>query len=202
MNHISIAVIAGGFLLFSLISGRLQGTVVTAPLVFILFGFLIGDGGLAIASVDSGHAAIHLIAELTLILVLFTDAARIDLSRLRRDHNLPVRMLMIGLPLVVVAGALAAVQLFPAFTFWEAVLLAALLARPMRRWASRWCPQKSYPCVYGRPLMLRAVLMTVLPYLPCCFSLHLRVHSKKCWVLEIGCVSACCKSRWGHLWVW
>lgn len=128
MNHISIAVIAGGFLLFSLISGRLQGTVVTAPLVFILFGFLIGDGGLAIASVDSGHAAIHLIAELTLILVLFTDAARIDLSRLRRDHNLPVRMLMIGLPLVVVAGALAAVQLFPAFTFWEAVLLAALLA--------------------------------------------------------------------------
>lgn len=128
MDLVLIAVVTGGLLAFSLISGRFQGTVLTPPLVFIAFGFLVGNGGLAIASVDPGHSAIHTIAELTLILVLFTDAARIDLSRLRRDHNLPVRMLTIALPLAIVAGMLIAALLFPEFNLWEAALLAALLA--------------------------------------------------------------------------
>lgn len=128
MDLTSIAVIAGGLLAFSLASGRLEGTVVTPPMVFILFGFLAGAEGLAIANVNPDHSTIHLIAELTLILVLFTDAARINLAGLRRDHDLPVRMLLIGLPLTIVAGAIVAIQIFPALLFWEAVLLAALLA--------------------------------------------------------------------------
>ena len=128
MDLISIAVVTAGLLAFALVSGRLQGTIVTAPLVFILFGFAIGPGGLGIASVDPGHSAIHFIAEFTLILVLFTDAARIDLGRVKRDHNLPVRMLVIGLPLAILFGTAIATQLFPNFTLWEAALLAALLA--------------------------------------------------------------------------
>jgi len=128
MDLTSVAVIAGGLLLFSLVSGRLHGTPVTPPLVFILFGFLVGAGGLAIAKVEADHATIHLVAELTLILVLFADAARIDVTRLRRDHDLPARMLLIGLPLTIAVGAIVAMQLFPEFSFWEAVLLAALLA--------------------------------------------------------------------------
>ncbi len=128
MDLISIAVVTAGLLAFALVSGRLQGTIVTAPLVFILFGFAIGAGGLGIASVDPGHSAIHFIAEFTLILVLFTDAARIDLGRVKRDHNLPVRMLVIGLPLAILFGTAIATQLFPNFTLWEAALLAALLA--------------------------------------------------------------------------
>ena len=128
MDLFSLAVIAGGILLYSLISGRLQGTIITAPLVFIIFGFVIGAGGLNVAKLDVSHSATHLIAELTLILVLFSDAARIDLMRLRSDHNLPFRMLVIGLPLVIVAGTLIATQFFPSFSLWEAALLAALLA--------------------------------------------------------------------------
>ena len=128
MDALSLAIIAGGLLAYSLISGRLQGTVVTAPLVFIIFGFAIGSGGLNVADVDPGHSVIHFIAEFTLILVLFADAARIDISSVRQDHNLPTRMLVIGLPLAIVAGAVIASQLFPAFSIWEAALLAALLA--------------------------------------------------------------------------
>jgi len=128
MDLLSLAIIAGGLLLYSLISGRLQGTIVTAPLVFIVFGFAMGTGGLNLADVDPGHAAIHIIAEFTLILVLFADAARIDINRVRRDHNLPIRMLIIGLPLAIVAGTIIASQMFPAFSLWEAALLAALLA--------------------------------------------------------------------------
>lgn len=128
MDLISIATVTLGLLGYSLVSGRLAGTIVTAPLVFILFGFAVGSGGFGIADVDPGHSAIHIVAEFTLILVLFTDAARIDLSQVRRDHNLPVRMLLIGLPLAILAGSGVAAQLFPHFSVWEAILLGALLA--------------------------------------------------------------------------
>jgi len=128
MDALSLAIIAGGLLIYSLISGRLQGTVITAPLVFIIFGFVIGADGLDVADVDPGNSVIHFIAEFTLILVLFADAARIDINSVRQDHNLPMRMLVIGLPLAIVAGTVVASQLFPAFSVWEAALLAALLA--------------------------------------------------------------------------
>jgi len=102
--------------------------VITAPLLFVIFGFVIGTGGLGLANVDVEHSAIHVIAELTLILILFTDAARIDIKRVRQDHNLPIRMLVLGLPLVIAAGTFVAATLFPMFSIWEAALLAALLA--------------------------------------------------------------------------
>jgi NhaP-type Na+/H+ or K+/H+ antiporter len=128
MDLLSLTIITSGLLLFALISGRLQGTMITAPLVFVVFGLIVGAGGLDIANLDVGHSTIHVVAELTLILVLFTDAARIDLNQVRRDHNLPLRMLAIGLPLAIAAGMLLAVLMFPSFSFWEAALLAALLA--------------------------------------------------------------------------
>lgn len=128
MDLITLAVIALGLVGFSVFSGKLQGTIITAPLVFIVFGFAIGEGGFGIARLDLDHGAIHLLAEATLILVLFSDAARIDLSRLRKDHNLPVRMLALGLPLVMVTGMAVAMLLFEHFSIWEAALLAAILA--------------------------------------------------------------------------
>lgn len=128
MDLLSIAVIAIGFLCFSMFSGRIQGTSITPPMLLIGFGFLVGAGGLGVADLHVGHSATHLIAEVTLILVLFTDAARIDLNRVRRDHNLPVRMLTVGLPLVIVTGTVIATQVFPSLSIWEAALLAAILA--------------------------------------------------------------------------
>jgi NhaP-type Na+/H+ or K+/H+ antiporter len=128
MDLSSLAIITAGLLLYSLVSGRLTGTILTAPLIFIVFGFALGSGGFNLAAVDVEHSAIHVIAEITLILVLFTDAARIDLNRVRQDHNLPVRMLIVGLPLTIAAGTLIAAWVFPAFSIWEAALLAALLA--------------------------------------------------------------------------
>jgi len=128
MDIQSLAIIAAGLLAYSLVSGRLRDTMITAPLIFIGFGLAVGAGGSGVAQIDPGHGTIHFIAECTLILILFTDAARIDLSEVRRDHNLPQRMLVLGLPLTMLCGALVALWLFPAFSLWEAALLAALLA--------------------------------------------------------------------------
>lgn len=128
MELLAIAVVAAAFILYALVSGRLEGTILTAPLLFAAFGFLIGPGGFGIADAGRGHAFLHLVAELTLVLVLFADAARIDLKTVRVDHNLPLRMLIVGLPLAIGLGTFAAVVLFPPFSIWEAALLAALLA--------------------------------------------------------------------------
>ncbi len=122
------ALIVGFFLAYALVSGRLEGTVLTAPLIFATFGFLISPHVFGVASIGVEHSAIHLIAEVTLILILFADAARIDLNRVRKDHNLPARMLLIALPLVIAGGAITAAWMFPALSIWEAALLAALLA--------------------------------------------------------------------------
>ena len=101
---VTITILAASLLAYSLVSGRLAGTMLTAPLLFVAIGFLTGPGGFDVIGVEVEHSAIHFVAELTLILVLFTDAARIDLGRVRRDHDLPTRMLVFGLPLTMAAG--------------------------------------------------------------------------------------------------
>ncbi len=60
--------------------------------------------------------------------MLFFDAAQTDLSALRRRHVWPVRMLLIGLPLAIILGTLAAWFLFPAWPVVALALVASILA--------------------------------------------------------------------------
>ena len=60
--------------------------------------------------------------------MLFTDAVRINLAGLRREAQLPVRLLGIGLPLTIVAGTVAALLLLPDLGVWTAAALATILA--------------------------------------------------------------------------
>ncbi|MDH3241581.1 MAG: cation:proton antiporter [Alphaproteobacteria bacterium] len=128
MNLATVISVCLAVVAYALFSDKLSRSMLTPPLAFAAFGFAIGPGGLGLSKMEVGHGAIHLIAEATLVLVLFADAARIDLTRLRADHNLPARMLLIGLPLTIVAGAAAAYLLFPSLGVMGALLLAAVLA--------------------------------------------------------------------------
>ena len=120
---ITLALIA-----FGLISRKIEGSILTGPILFSVFGLIAGPAAFGLIQLQISNEALHLLAEVTLILVLFSDAASIDLVQLHRDHNLPVRMLLVGLPLTIVLGAAAALLLFDDFQFWEAALLAAILA--------------------------------------------------------------------------
>ena len=126
ITFLTISIVAAGFLAYGLAMRWLRDAPVTGPLLFGAFGLVLSQLGLLQS--DGEHQVLHLLAEVTLILVLFSDAAHIDLRQLRSDHNLPVRMLVIGLPLCVVLGAVVAMFVFPDFGFWETVLLAAILA--------------------------------------------------------------------------
>ena len=126
MEGPTLAVIALGILLFGVVSRRAERSVLTPPIFFVALG--LAAAGLGAVHLAADEAAVHLLAELTLVVVLFTDASRIRVGQLRRGHNLPVRLLLIGMPLTLLGGALAALGLFPHFTLWEAALLAAVLA--------------------------------------------------------------------------
>lgn len=111
----------------SLVSKRLERTVITAPILFTLAGILIVP---AIGSADFRHDSgtfLHL-AEIGLVLLLFTDASRTDLRVLRNIRELPVRLLSIGMLLTILLGALAAKLILPQLTLWEAGILSAILA--------------------------------------------------------------------------
>ncbi len=128
MEPAHLFILAAGVLAFGVISKRLQRSVVTPPMCFVAFGMVLGAGGLGWLDLDAEGEVIELLAELTLVMVLFTDAARIDLRVLRRELGLPVRLLAIGMPLTIAAGVGAAAWLLPGFGFWEAAVLAAILA--------------------------------------------------------------------------
>lgn len=128
MESLAFTVIALGIFGFGLVSKRVQTSVITPPMVFTALGFLIGPTILGLGSFEVEQAFIHTLAEITLILVLFTDASRIDLKVLRRERDIPERLLLIGMPLTILLGSLVGVLLFPNLILWEAAILAALLA--------------------------------------------------------------------------
>jgi NhaP-type Na+/H+ or K+/H+ antiporter len=124
----SLVVIATVFLAYAAVSRRLQGTSITAPIVFVGAGFLLGSEGLGWLHVTFGQDAISTLAEATLVVVLFTDASRIDLRALRSEYAVPARLLGIGLPLTIAAGALIGGLVLPGVTWAEALVLAIVLA--------------------------------------------------------------------------
>ena len=127
MDPSSIAFIALAVCLFAAFSQKAERSPLTPPMFFLGVGIFLGDAGLGWAHLEIDGEAIHVLAELTLVLVLFTDAARIDLACLRREESLPARLLGIGMPLTVAAGATAAIVVFPGLGWAEALLLAAIL---------------------------------------------------------------------------
>ena len=128
MDVTGILAITLALIAFGLISRKIEGSILTGPILFSAFGLIAGPAAFGLIPLQISNEGLHLLAEVTLILVLFSDAANIDLAQLRRDHNLPVRMLLIGMPLTIALGAMVAFLFFDGLGPWEAALLAAILA--------------------------------------------------------------------------
>jgi sodium/hydrogen antiporter len=114
--------------LFSLVSRRLERTIVTAPIVFTVAGMLMFPGLQAILRAGFTANLTLRVAEIGLVMLLFTDASRTDLNVLRSIRNLPARLLSAGMLLTIVLGAVAARLVFPHLSIWEAGILSAILA--------------------------------------------------------------------------
>jgi len=112
--------------LWGTVSARLTRADLTAPIVFVAVGALLG--ALQFIDARSAPETFTPLVEITLVWILFSDAARIPVHKLRHDLGLYVRLLAIGLPLTVLAGWALAIWLFPSVSLWLALLVAAALA--------------------------------------------------------------------------
>lgn len=124
----SLAVLLAVVFLYGLISRRLEGSVVTAPMTFVAAGMVLGPAALGLVNFDLENETVLLVAEFALALLLFTDATRVDLRALGSPPHLPARLLGVGMPLTIVLGAVAAALVLPGLSFWEAAIVAAVLA--------------------------------------------------------------------------
>ncbi len=123
-----ILIILLGFIGYSIFSKSVSRTMLTLPIIFLSLGFLLsGPVNEVSADSDNINAAARLIAEITLVLVLFADASHVRFSRLRDSFKLPLRMLVIGLPLTVAFGTAVVYVLNPAAGLAMALLTAAVL---------------------------------------------------------------------------
>ena len=128
MESWSLAVVAALLLAYAGVSHRLERTIVSAAMVFTAAGLLLGPEVLDWLHFDLGSSEVRILAEITLTLVLFLDASRIDVRSLRRELGFPARLLGIGLPLTIVAGTLVGALLFDELGWAEVLVLAIVLA--------------------------------------------------------------------------
>jgi sodium/hydrogen antiporter len=126
--HWQLATLAVILLAFAAISGRIEGTWLTAPMLFTAAGLVVGVEALGLVDPSATGDPVMILAEATLTVVLFSDASSIDLKRLRESLAIPVRLLGIGLPLTIVAGFLAALVTLGELSWSEALVLAVILA--------------------------------------------------------------------------
>jgi NhaP-type Na+/H+ or K+/H+ antiporter len=114
--------------LYSLVSRRLESTVITAPIVFTLVGMLLYRLPATFTDPELKRQGLLLVAEIGLVMTLFTDAAHINFKSLTASGSLPTRLLTTGMLLTILLGAAAAMLVFPEFGWLEAGILAAILA--------------------------------------------------------------------------
>jgi NhaP-type Na+/H+ or K+/H+ antiporter len=123
-----IAVFVAMVFFYSLVSRRLEQTVITAPIVFTSAGILLVLASPELRDLGLERESLLMLAETGLVMLLFTDATHISIKKLKSKERLPLRLLSIGMLLTILLGAVAAHLVFPQLTIWEAGILAAILA--------------------------------------------------------------------------
>lgn len=128
MEHIELALIALFFLLFANFSGKIEKSIFSGPMIFVLVGLIFSPYVFESIDLQLESTAIKFVAEFTLMILLFTDASRINIKSLKKEHTLPMQLLGISLPLTIIFGALAAMLVFDFLSLPAALILAVILA--------------------------------------------------------------------------
>lgn len=126
--YIELAILSLFIFCYSLVAGRLERAAASGPMVFVIAGLLMGPLGFGWFDGDVSRTGLRVLADLTLALILFIDAANADLAILKRQFRIPSRMLLFGLPGAIFLGTMFAVILFDTLSLFEAAILGTVLA--------------------------------------------------------------------------
>ncbi|MDO6804327.1 cation:proton antiporter, partial [Wenyingzhuangia sp. 1_MG-2023] len=126
-NHSLLLTLAATLLFYSAFSKRIDQSGISAPMLVTLMGIIVGPQLLNWVPADIQANELTMLAELTLALILFTDASQIKRAQLVRFEILPIRLLAVGLPLTMLAGWLLAVPVLE-LAWLPAAWLAIMLS--------------------------------------------------------------------------
>ena len=124
MDIAALLLVLAAIFAWGVISAR--AAVISTPIFFVAIGLLMAEG-LRLIDLQPDPHTTKIIAEVTLVWVLFADASRVRFSDLREDLGHYVRLLAIGLPLTTALGTAAAVTIL-GLSPWYALLVGAALA--------------------------------------------------------------------------
>ncbi|WP_261835244.1 cation:proton antiporter [Vibrio ishigakensis] len=113
---------------YTLVAKRIENSSISGPIVYVILGLALGSHGFGLVGADAEANDLRLLADITLALILFSDAAHSNLSVLKAKASYPTRMLSLGLPGAILLGFAGAALLFPQLSLIEAGILGTMLA--------------------------------------------------------------------------
>jgi sodium/hydrogen antiporter len=117
------ALLVGG----ALLSGIARRSILSLAAVFVLVGFVLGQDGLDVLVIDARSSFVRDLAITALVLILFRDGLEVDAEMLQREWHLPLRKLLLAMPITAVIVALAT-KVLTDLSWTEAFLVGALLS--------------------------------------------------------------------------
>jgi len=128
VHYTTALVLAVLVLGYAVVSERVNRSFIAPALIFLLLGMVLGPFGLGVLDAGPGTEGYTVLAQMALTLILFNQAAKLRLDRIRMHGPVTLRLLIVGIPLTVLIGALTATLLLPVLPWWEAVCVAAIVA--------------------------------------------------------------------------
>jgi NhaP-type Na+/H+ or K+/H+ antiporter len=113
---------------YAVVSGMVKRWYVAPALIFVLAGMALGPFGLDLIEGGPDTPTFTVLAQLALTVILFNQAAELDLAAVVRRSDVTFRLLVIGIPLAIALGVVTALLVLPVMPLWEAVCLAAIVA--------------------------------------------------------------------------
>ena len=126
---IDLALLVFGALLVmgALLSGLAHRSFLSLTALFVLAGFVLGRGGLGVLEIEPESGFVSALAIVALIVILFRDGLEVEAEMLQKAWVLPVRKLVLAMPLTAALVALAARALTD-LGWTECFLIGALLS--------------------------------------------------------------------------
>ena len=121
------AVLGGLLMLGSLLSGLARRSMLSLAAVFVLAGFLLGDGATGVLELKPSSGFVSDLASVALVVILFRDGLEVDSEFLQKEWQLPLRKLAVAMPITAIVVALLAHALV-GLSWTESFLLGALLS--------------------------------------------------------------------------
>ena len=127
-DKLVIFIVALIVLVYGSFSKKLESLNISGPMVFLLFGMALSPLGLDLLDIPLESDAVESIAEIALIVVLFTDSSGLSLKQFKHEWRIAARLLYIGLPLTIVFSTYVATLFFPEEPLLYLILMALILA--------------------------------------------------------------------------